>query len=87
LLRRPRDIHQRCPRRRCDVVYLTPIVERHVFIAASLDELIARSDGALDWLMKPPPNGENYGYDAFLASADRLVIGRGSSETVLSFET
>jgi len=28
------------------------MVEGHVFIATSLDGFIARSDGALDWLMK-----------------------------------
>ena len=56
-------------------------------MAASLDGFIARSDGALDWLMKQPPDREDYGYDAFMASVDRLVMGRGSCKTVLSFET
>ena len=63
------------------------MVEGHVFIAASLDGFIARPDGAIDWLMKQPVDGEDYGYDAFMASVDGLVMGRGSYETVLSFET
>jgi dihydrofolate reductase len=54
------------------------MVEGHVFIAASLDGFIARSDGALGWLTKQPTNGEGYGYDAFMASVDGLVMGRGS---------
>ena len=63
------------------------MVEGHVFIATSLDGFIARSDGALDWLMKQLTNGEDYGYDAFMASVDGLVMGRSNYETVLSFET
>jgi dihydrofolate reductase len=54
-----------------------------VFIATSLDGYIARPDGALDWL--PEDGGEPHGYDAFLASVDALVIGRGTYETVLGF--
>ncbi len=58
----------------------------HVFMAMSLDGYIARADGGLDWLMKQRTDGEDHGYDAFMASVDGLVMGRGSFETVLSFE-
>jgi dihydrofolate reductase len=58
----------------------------HVFIATSLDGFIARRDGSLDWLIKQPTDGEDHGYDAFMASVDGLVMGRGSFETVLAFE-
>lgn len=57
----------------------------HVFIAISLDGFIARTDGALDWLMKQKTEGEDHGYDAFMASVDGLVMGRGSFEKILTF--
>ncbi len=57
----------------------------HVFIAVSLDGFIARQDGDIDWLMKQQTAGEDHGYDAFMASVDGLVMGRGSFEKVLSF--
>jgi len=57
-------------------------VEASVFIGASLDGFIARTDGALDWL---PTNCEPHGYDEFMATVDALVIGRKTFETVLSF--
>jgi len=59
----------------------------HVYIATSLDGFVAREDRTLDWLMKQPTEGEDYGYDAFIDSVDGLVMGRGSYETVLTFES
>ncbi len=56
-----------------------------VFIATSVDGFIARANGGLDWL--PPGGGEEHGYDAFIATVDALVIGRGTFETVLRFDT
>ncbi len=58
----------------------------HVFIATSLDGFIARKSGELDWLMKQATKGEDHGYDAFMASVDGLVMGRGSLEKVLTFD-
>ena len=55
-----------------------------VFVGASVDGFIARSDGGLDWL--PVGGGEPHGYDEFMASVDALVIGRKTYETVLGFE-
>lgn len=49
-----------------------------------MDGFIARPDGGLDFL--PPGGGEEHGYEAFFASVDALVIGRGTFETVLGFE-
>lgn len=59
----------------------------HVFVATSLDGFIARPDGGIDWLpgLDSDP-GENYGYDAFIASIDGLVMGRNSFEKVLEFD-
>lgn len=49
-----------------------------VYIATSLDGFIAREDGGLDWL--PPvgqtPEAEDYGYQAFMATVEALVMGR-----------
>jgi dihydrofolate reductase len=69
----------------------TPALPRpqvEVFIATSLDGFIARPDGTLDWLMQAQasaPPGEDFGYAAFMAGIDALVMGRKSFETVLGF--
>lgn len=62
------------------------MITGHVFIATSLDGFVARASGALDWLMKQPTEGEDHGYDAFMASVDGLVMGRGSFEVVRTFD-
>jgi dihydrofolate reductase len=59
-------------------------LEASVFIGASLDGFIARTDGALDWL--PTEGVEPHGYDEFIATVDALVIGRNTFETVLTFD-
>jgi dihydrofolate reductase len=56
-----------------------------VFIGTSVDGFIARPNGELDFL--PLDGGEPHGYDEFMASADALVIGRKTFETVLAFPT
>jgi len=64
-------------------------VKASVYIATSLDGFIARENGALDWLPgsdgETDPNGEDYGYHAFMDSVDALVMGRNTFEMVLSF--
>ncbi len=55
-----------------------------VFIGTSVDGFIARKDGRFDFLPESP---EEHGYEAFFASVDALVIGRGTFETVLAFPT
>jgi dihydrofolate reductase len=60
-------------------------VKASVFIAASLDGFIARSNDDLDWL--PPGGGEAHGYDEFMATVDALVVGRRTFEKVLTFDT
>ncbi|QMU28597.1 dihydrofolate reductase family protein [Adhaeribacter radiodurans] len=53
-----------------------------LYIAASLDGKIARKDDSIDWL--PDPNaGEDYGYEAFLAEIDTLVMGYKTYEICL----
>ncbi|MEG0007829.1 MAG: dihydrofolate reductase family protein [Aeromonas sp.] len=56
------------------------------FLALSLDGFIAGENGALEWLA--PYDGdtqEETGYSALMASADALLMGRNSYETVLAF--
>jgi len=55
-----------------------------VFIATSLDGFIARLNGDIDWLVKADDHAD-YGYNAFIATVDCLVMGRNSFEKVLSF--
>ena len=57
----------------------------HVFIATSLDGYIARPDGTLDWLLSRDDPTEDHGYDAFIASMDCIVMGRGTFDAVLQF--
>jgi len=56
-----------------------------VFVGASVDGFIARSNGDLDRL--PAGGGEPHGYEEFIASVDALVLGRKSYEKVLTFDT
>ncbi len=58
-----------------------------VYIAASLDGFIARTNGGLDWLPggEGEVTGEDYGYGKFMDSVDYLVMGRSTYEVVLGF--
>lgn len=56
-----------------------------VFIATSLDGYIAREDGGIDWLDRVQLAGEDYGFAAFFASVDALVMGRGTYDTAIGF--
>ena len=47
-----------------------------LYIAASQDGFIADKDGRLDWLPQEAPEGEDFGFEKFLASID--VIAQGS---------
>ncbi|QCO56177.1 dihydrofolate reductase [Pseudorhodobacter turbinis] len=57
----------------------------HAFIATSLDGFIARPDGSIDWLDPFNTGSEDHGYDAFIASIDGIIMGRGTFETVRQF--
>lgn len=55
-------------------------------MAQSLDGFVARPDHSLDWLTKMPTGDDDHGYAAFTATVDGIVMGRGSFQTVLSFD-
>jgi dihydrofolate reductase len=58
-----------------------------VYIAASVDGFIARSDGDIGWLTGAPAvPDEDFGYNAFFQSVDTVVLGRRTFETVLGFD-
>jgi dihydrofolate reductase len=57
-----------------------------VFIATSLDGFIARPDGDIGWLTgRPVPEGEDFGYAAFMDGLGAIVMGRETFEKVLTF--
>lgn len=58
----------------------------HVFIAASLDGYIARKDGDIRWLTPSGAEAEDHGYNAFYASIDGIVMGRGTWDIVSRFD-
>lgn len=58
-----------------------------VFIATSLDGFIADPSGSIHWLTDWPDPGHDYGYGSFIGAVDGLVMGRGTFEKVLGFET
>jgi dihydrofolate reductase len=55
-----------------------------VYIATSADGFIARRDGAVDWLDRPPIKG-NYGMGEFYNSIDTILWGRKTYDMVLRF--
>ncbi len=58
-----------------------------LYIATSLNGMIARSDGEVDWLDKiPHPSGEDYGYAEFYMSIDTTVMGNNTYKQVLGFD-
>lgn len=59
-----------------------------VYIATSVDGFIARTDGDIDWLLRPEYavsllNGLSF--EAFIADVDALVMGRNTYEKVSAF--
>ena len=52
-----------------------------LYIATSLDGYVAGPDDDLDWLF----TDADYGYEAFYAGVDRVVMGRRTYEVVRSF--
>ena len=57
-----------------------------VFIACSLDGFIAGTDGDLTWLPGPLAD-EDYGYRAFLADTEAILMGRATYEVAAAFDS
>lgn len=57
----------------------------HVFIASSLDGYIALEDGDISWLTPNGADSEDHGYNAFYATIDAIIMGRGTWEKVSTF--
>ncbi len=55
-----------------------------VFIACSLDGLIAGPDDDLSWL--PPPSEDDHGFAAFFSEVGALLMGRRTYEVLEGFE-
>jgi dihydrofolate reductase len=55
------------------------------YLAMSLDGYIARPDGKLDWLDRMHVPDVDYGFAAFFAGIDTLLVGRATWEVVLGF--
>ncbi|MEM1096179.1 MAG: dihydrofolate reductase family protein [Bacteroidota bacterium] len=62
-----------------------PLPDFSVFLGLSLDGFIAREDGSLDWLMAFDREDTDYGFAAFFATVDTVVLGRHTFETVVGF--
>ncbi|NUN64161.1 dihydrofolate reductase [Pseudanabaena biceps] len=52
-----------------------------LYIATSLDGYVARSSGAVDWLF----TDQDYGYEDFYSTCDRLIMGRKTYEQIQSW--
>ncbi|MEH2369566.1 dihydrofolate reductase family protein [Nostoc sp.] len=57
-----------------------------LYIAASLDGYIARSDGGIDWLSLLDTEDEDYGYTDFYESIDAILLGSKTYEVGLGFD-
>ncbi|MBF8189050.1 dihydrofolate reductase [Nonomuraea sp. K274] len=59
-----------------------------VFIGTSLDGFIARADGDLEWLTsRGEAAGGDLGYNAFIEGIDTVVMGRGTYEPALTYDS
>lgn len=59
-----------------------------VYIATSADGFIAKTDGDIEWLLRPEyEDAAKLGlvYDEFISTVDAIVMGRHSYEKVLTF--
>jgi dihydrofolate reductase len=62
------------------------VIRLSVFIASSLDGYIASSDDKLDFLDGAVREGEDYGYDSFIADVDALAMGRGTYDFIAEID-
>ena len=55
-----------------------------LYIAMSLDGYIAKPNEDLSWLSMVETEGEDYGYQKFIATVDTIILGRRTYDKVLS---
>jgi dihydrofolate reductase len=63
---------------------VTDVGRVRAFIACSLDGFLAGPDDDLAWLPESDPD-EDYGYSAFLAETDAILMGRGTYDVAAGF--
>lgn len=56
-----------------------------VYLGLSIDGCLAQHDGTLDFLAPYQQGDEDYGYAAFMATVDAVVMGRTTFEVVMGF--
>jgi dihydrofolate reductase len=56
------------------------------FIAHSVDGYIATDDDGLGWLDDAAADGEDYGFESFLADVDAIAMGRGTYSVIEGFD-
>jgi dihydrofolate reductase len=61
-----------------------------VYVAASLDGYIAKSDGNIEWLSGPDNSYDDdseggISYNSFIATVDAIIMGRNTYEKALTF--
>jgi dihydrofolate reductase len=56
-----------------------------VFIAHSVDGYIATDDDSLEWLFASGAEGEDYGFDAFIADVDVIAMGRATYDFIKDY--
>ena len=61
------------------------MIEVVYYVAMSLDGLIATADGGVEWLAPFEASNEDYGYSAFYASVDALLLGSRTFEQIMTF--
>jgi dihydrofolate reductase len=57
-----------------------------VFLATSLDGMIAGEDDDLSWLPPPDPGGDDHGFAALLAETGALLMGRRTYDVASGFD-
>lgn len=55
-----------------------------IYIATSIDGLIAREDGGLDWLEGMGADNEDYGLKNFINNIDTVILGRKTYEVAVT---